>query len=130
MTNAGWRIAAALAAIFIAGVTTGLFVGAFHAHHEMFGPPRHDLRDRMRHHLAHELRLTPEQLDKIGPQIDRTADELEAIRRETGERVVATLQHSHQQISQYLTPEQQARLHDMEERHRRSMHDHPGPPPP
>ena len=86
---------------------------------------------RMRERLRVELKLTPEQLAKLTPIIEKSTAQLEQIRRETGERVHGTFIQAHREMSAYLTEEQRAKLREMEARHRtwHGMHG-PHPPPP
>ena len=70
---------------------------------------------------------TPEQVAKISPIIDKTASQLSEIRGDTGRRVRDVIIESHREIAQYLTPEQQQRLKQMEEHRRHWMQQHHGP---
>ena len=58
----------------------------------------------------------------FAPIIEKTGAQLEGIRGDTGKRVRDTIVEAHREISQYLTPEQQERLKQMEQRQRRWMH--------
>ena len=79
------------------------------------------------------MALTEEQMTKISPIIEKTGIKLEEIRGDTGRRVRETIAEAHREIAPSLTPEQQQRLKDMEERHRRWFQHHrpasftPGP---
>ena len=124
-----WQLAVALLIVFLAGVATGLFAGARHAHFVFMG--RHSgahTGERMRSRLERQLRLTPEQSAQIAPIIDRTAAQLEAIRKETSKRVAATFDQAHQETIPYLTPEQRERLEEMKRKHRRMLRSHDLPP--
>lgn len=117
-----WKLIVGFLLVFIAGATTGGFFGASHARHLFFEPPHQGIiAQRMRERLRTQLRLTPEQLDKISPIIDKTAAQLEETRRDTGRRVRELFIESHQQMAPHLTAEQRAKLQEMEERHRRWM---------
>ena len=124
-----WRLAVALVVVFLAGLATGLFAGAWHARFVFVGRHSGPADGRMRAHLEHELRLTPEQSAQISPIIDRTTAQLETIRKETSQRVAATFSQAHQEMIPYLTPEQQKRLEEMAQRHRHMLHSHGLPPP-
>lgn len=124
-------LAFAFVVVFLAGIATGLFAGALHAHHFMAG--EHDgvqMGQRMREHLRRELQLTPEQYEKVAPIIDATSARLESIRSETGRRVSEAMNESHDQIVPLLTPEQRQRLEQMRERHRHMIRLRGGLPPP
>jgi Spy/CpxP family protein refolding chaperone len=114
-----WKLIAGFLLVFIAGGTTGAFFGASHARHLFFEPPRRALMsERMRERLRSQLDLTPEQVAKISPIIDRTAAQLEQVRQETGEHVRQLIDNAHQEIAANLTEAQRAKLKKMETRYR------------
>jgi len=115
-----WKLIAGFVLVFLAGGATGVFVSAATAHRFFFGPHRHGLvAQAMRNRLQWQLRLTDEQLTKISPIIEKTGAQLEEIRGDTGRRVRETIVEAHREIAPILTPEQQERLKQMEERRRR-----------
>jgi Spy/CpxP family protein refolding chaperone len=134
-----WKLIAGFLLVFMAGAMTGAFLLA-HFHRAMHWNHRHDiLAHRMAEHLRDELNLTPEQFAKLQPVFEKTAAKLEAIRKETGQRVGQAMNEAHDQIAPELTPEQRKKLQAIEERHRRyrhrhrfhhGPHDEPPPPPP
>jgi gas vesicle protein len=113
-----WKLIAGFLLVFIAGATTGAFFGASHARH-MFFQPRHGMiGEHMRDRLRKELSLTPEQMAKISPIIDKTATQLEQVRQETGQRVHGIMDNAHREIAANLNDEQRAKLKDMQTRFR------------
>src|SRR3954469_9636916 len=114
MTSAlKWRIALGLILVFLAGVGTGLFAGAWHARHA-FVMHHGEMADKMmREHLQRHLNLTPEQLAQVGPILDETSQRLRTIRTETTARVSEVMEDSHRRMGPYLTPEQQAKIEKM-----------------
>ncbi len=115
-----WKLIAGFLLVFLAGGATGVFVSAATAHRFLFGPHRHGYAAQaMKNRLQWQLRLTDEQMAKISPIIEKTGAQLEEIRGETGRRVRETIAEAHREIAPVLTPEQQQRLKQMEERHRR-----------
>ena len=114
-----WKLIVGFLLVFIAGGVTGAFFGASYAH-QMFFQSRHHgmMADRIRQRLRKELDLTPEQLTKISPIIDKEAGQLEQIRQETGQRVHGIIADAHQQIATNLTDEQRTKLKDFEARMR------------
>jgi Spy/CpxP family protein refolding chaperone len=117
-----WKLIAGFIVVFVAGGTLGVFMSATTAHRALFGPHRHGLVAKaMKNRLQWQLRLTDEQMGKIAPIIDRTGAQLEQIRGETGRRVREAIAEAHREIRPLLTPEQQQRLQQMEERRRRWM---------
>jgi hypothetical protein len=119
-----WKLIAGLTLVFLAGGMTGAFVVASQTRHFLIGPYH---ADRMRDRLRIQLRLSDEQVAKISPIIDKTAKQLETIRAETGRRVHETFAEAHREMAAELTPEQRAKLEEIEERHRRWFHRERGP---
>jgi Spy/CpxP family protein refolding chaperone len=117
-----WKLIAGALLVFIAGGATGVFMTIAIGHHFMFGPHRQGVvAQAMKNRLKWQLRLTDEQMTKISPIIEKTGAQLEQIRGDTGKRVRDTIAEAHREISQYLTPEQQERLKQMEARQRHWM---------
>jgi Spy/CpxP family protein refolding chaperone len=117
-----WKLIAGSLLVFIAGGATGVFVITAIGHRFMFGlhPPGMTAQ-MIKNRLRWQLKLTDEQLVKISPIIEKTGAQLEQIRGDTGRRVRDVIAESHREIAQYLTPEQQQRLKQMEERRRHWM---------
>ncbi len=110
-----WKLISGFLLVFIAGGVTGAFFSAMMARH--FFPPHHGIvAQHMRERLRHELNLTPEQVKKITPAIERSASELERIRLASARRVRQTFEETHEEISENLTDEQRARLQRMHQR--------------
>jgi Spy/CpxP family protein refolding chaperone len=85
----------------------------------MFKPPRpHDMAQHMRDRLRSRLALTPEQLQKIDPIIQKTSDDLNAIHQETVARAAQITENCNAQIAASLSPEQRQKLDQMEKEHR------------
>ena len=127
-----WKLIAGFVLVFFAGGITGAFVGAAHARHSFFrAPHRAFLKERMGERLRVQLKLTPEQVAKISPIIDKASAELETIRTETAHRVHETMAEAHREMAATLTDEQRAKLHEMDLRHwhRRGFFERRPPPP-
>src|SRR5205807_4802994 len=122
-----WKLIAGFVLVFLAGGATGVFVSGAMAHH-FFGAHRHGFAAQaMKTRLQWQLRLADEQMTKISPIIEKTGAQLEQIRGDTGRRVRDTIAEAHREIAPILTPEQQQRLKEVEERHRRwFQHHRPG----
>lgn len=115
-----WRVAVGVLVVFVAGVASGTFAGAWQARHAFAGRHGPRMAERMRERFQQELDLTPEQMRNVAPILDETAQRLQEIRRETGRRVSETVAESHQRLAEHLTPEQQAELsRQLEQRHHR-----------
>jgi Spy/CpxP family protein refolding chaperone len=118
-----WKLIAGFLLVFLAGGMTGAFVGASHARH-FFLKSHHRgmISERMRERLRAELELTPEQVVKISPVIDKTSAQLKEIRRDTGRRVREIMAEAHREMAANLTDEQRQKLQQIEDRHRRWHH--------
>ena len=128
-----WKLVAGFLLVFIAGGVTGAFLATGLTRHFLSEEVRHGVAaNRMRERLRSELDLTPEQMAKISPIIDRTGSELERIRGDTARRVHETFVQAHDEISANLTEEQKAKLEQIRGRHQHRWHHRHGknPPPP
>jgi Spy/CpxP family protein refolding chaperone len=118
-----WKLIAGFILVFVAGGISGAFLGGLYARHHFLAFHHPELIGaRMKERLRAELNLTPEQVAKISPIIDRTAAQLRDIRRETARRVHETIAEAHRQMAVNLTDEQRQKLQQIEERHRRWRH--------
>ena len=118
-----WKLIAAFILVFVAGGISGSFLGGSYARHHFFSFHRPELiGGRMKERLRTELNLTPEQVAKISPIIDKTTLQLRDIRRDTARRVHETIADAHKQMATNLTDEQRQKLQQIQERHRRWRH--------
>jgi Spy/CpxP family protein refolding chaperone len=114
-----WKLIAGFFLVFLAGGMTGAFVGASHARHLFQFHHPGLIGARMKERLQRELNLTPEQVAKISPIIDKTAGQLREIRHDTGRRVHEVMTGAHREMAANLTDEQRQKLQQIEDRHRR-----------
>ncbi len=99
-----WKLIAGFLLVFIAGGMTGAFFGAAYARHLFFEFHQPGVMGiRMRDRLRTELNLTPEQVAKISPIIDKTAAQLAEIRHDTGRRVHEVMINAHREMAANLT---------------------------
>ena len=118
-----WKLIAGFILVFVAGGISGAFLGGLYAQHHFLEFHRPELIGaRMKERLRAELNLTPEQVAKISPIIDKTAVQLREIRRDTARRVHETIGEAHGQMAVNLSDEQRQKLQQIEERHRRWRH--------
>ena len=118
-----WKLIAGFILVFVAGGISGAFLGGLYARHLFFGFHHPEqIGARMKERLRTELNLTPEQVAKISPIIDKMALQLREIRRETARHVHQTIAEAHRQMAANLTDEQRQKLQQIEERHRRWRH--------
>ena len=120
-----WKLITGFLLVFIAGGVTGAFLAANITRNYLFGPPQHGrIAQQMRDRMRVQLGLTPEQMKKIGPIIDKSAAHLEQIRTESARRVHETFSEAHEEIAPNLTDEQRRRYEQLRHRHQRWMHRH------
>src|SRR5947209_8416906 len=118
-----WKLIAGFLLVFVAGGITGMALGGLYARHLFFEFHQPRLVGvRMKERLRTELSLTPEQVAKVSPIVDKTAAQLQEIRRDTGRRVHDIMAEAHKEIAANLTDEQRQKLQQIEERHRRGHH--------
>jgi Spy/CpxP family protein refolding chaperone len=127
-----WKLILAFVLVFLAGAACGFF-GALHVHQFFARMDSGAMAQHLKHRLRAELKLTPEQMQKISPIIDRAASELKTKREQTMRDVHEIFEQAHREMQPFLTPEQRTRLQELEKRHRHLMHRRglmaPGPPP-
>jgi Spy/CpxP family protein refolding chaperone len=118
-----WKLIAGFILVFAAGGISGAFLGGLYARHHFFQLHHPQLIGaRMKERLRAELNLTPKQVAKISPIIDKAAVQLRDLRRDTARRVHETIGEAHRQMAVNLTDEQRQKLQQIEERHRRWRH--------
>ena len=118
-----WKLIAGFILVFVAGGISGAFLGGLYARHHFFQLHHPQLIGaRMKERLRAELNLTPEQVAKVSPIIDKAAVQLREVRRDSARRVHETIGEAHRQIAVNLTDEQRQKLQQIEERHRRWRH--------
>lgn len=117
-----WKLIAGFLLVFMAGSATGVFITMTIGHRFMFSHPHGMVAEAMKKRLRWQLKLNDDQMAKISPIVEKTGAQLEQIRGDTGKKVRETIADAHREISQYLTPEQQERLKQMEQRQRHWMH--------
>jgi Spy/CpxP family protein refolding chaperone len=113
-----WKLTGGFILVFIAGGVTGTFVGGLQARHLFHKFHYRLVSARMKERLRTELKLTPEQLAKISPIIDKTVVQLKQTRRDTGQRVHEIVMSAHQEMAANLTDEQRLKLGQIDDRHR------------
>jgi Spy/CpxP family protein refolding chaperone len=120
-----WKLIAGFLLVFVAGAIAGVALAGTYARHVFFEfhHPRY-VGARMKEQFRTELSLTPEQVAKISPIIDKTAADLAQVRHDTGRRVREIWMEAHGQIAVYLTDEQRKKLQEMKERRHQWRHRH------
>jgi Spy/CpxP family protein refolding chaperone len=132
-----WKLVTGFLLVFLAGGVTGGFVAAKTTRHFFVAAGHHGVAaQRLRERLKSELDLTPDQMAKISPVIDKASAQLDEIRDDSARRVRDIFAEAHRQIATDLTPEQREKLERLRQRHHHLMHrfhhrgDHPSESPP
>jgi Spy/CpxP family protein refolding chaperone len=121
-----WKLVAGFLLVFVAGGIAGAAFGGLYVRHLLseFHHPKFT-GVRIKERLRTQLDLTPEQLNKISPIIDKEAAQLQQVRRDTGRRVREIIAEAHREIAANITDEQRQKLQQIQEqRHRRWRHRH------
>ncbi len=120
-----WKLIGGFVLVFVAGLIAGAFVGAAQLRHHHLDFARHEvLTEHLRNRMQSRLDLTPQQLAKTAPIFDKTARQIEDIRKETSRRIHETFVAADEELAPSLTPEQRAKLDALEAEKSRT------PPPP
>ena len=117
-----WKMFAYMAALFVAGAITGAAVmGRIGAAPQTLKVGRTDeIATMIKQHLS-VLELTPDQRDKFDPLIKKASLDLEASHLECLQRSTAVVDALHSQIKMSLTPEQQAKMEQLEQERRAKL---------
>jgi len=117
------KIIAYMVALFVAGGICGAMVVA-----RMAANPQTlivnrspEIAVKIQKKLTARLALTPEQLAKIQPLIEKTSEELEASHRDCLKRISLAIDNLHVQLCPLLTPEQKPMLAALDEERREAM---------
>jgi hypothetical protein len=131
------KIVLYLAAIFVAGGVTGAVISWRENGEKKWKPPTaKGICDSFRNRLRLELGLTPQQLERLEPLLQKRVTTMEEIRTRTVKELEGLICTSDAEIADALnlTSDQRAKLQQME----RHSHEHfgkgrrggPSPPPP
>ncbi len=113
------KIISYLALIFVAGGISGAVLGGGLAKQAKLQPPTMgNVCDHLRRRLQSQLDLTPDQMKRIKPILQRTEREMEGAHRRTMEQIELIMEKSNAQIAKELTPAQQLKLGAMDNRRR------------
>ncbi|MEK7676259.1 MAG: hypothetical protein AAB676_10555 [Verrucomicrobiota bacterium] len=113
------KIISYLAAIFVAGGISGGVIAWKEAKQEMFKPPSSKkMCAFFRERLQAELKLSPSQMQRLEPLLEKRVLEMEAIHSRTVQQIDELFRESNEQIARALelTPEQRLKLDEMEKK--------------
>ncbi|MEO7723453.1 MAG: YtxH domain-containing protein [Chthoniobacterales bacterium] len=107
--------------IFLAGGITGALVAPRFGRTFMRPPDSKQMSQHMMERLQSGLNLTRDQATKIKPLVEKTAADMDTMRRETSKRVHDRVAETNAQISLLLTPAQKEKFIQMEVEHRKRI---------
>jgi Spy/CpxP family protein refolding chaperone len=117
-----WKTIGYAAAIFVAGAISGGALGVYEARSHLFTPTgEREIALHMRKRLQARLGLSPDQVAKIEPIIDSAASQIHSVRIETTQQINKVFDDSFARISAILTPDQRAKLEQIQKERRAMM---------
>jgi hypothetical protein len=119
---ARWKVIAYAVALFVAGGISG----AVATYHKAETSPlmvnrKAEITEHISQRLTKALELTPEQVQKISPSIEKTAEELETSHRDCLNRISAAIDKMHVEIRPELSAGQIEKLKQLEAERRELM---------
>jgi hypothetical protein len=104
-----------LVAIFIAGTACGAILGYASGKQQAVSPARQkEMSDKLLQRLQTRLNLSPEQFAEIKPIVEQNSAAMQAIHRESWQRVSENFKKMNAQIAGHLTDDQRQKLEAME----------------
>ena len=128
--NSKQKIASYVALIFLAGGVAGGSIAWTASTKKQDPPPRREFPDAkrmcdfMKKRLQERVGLTAAQVEKIEPLLEKSARDLRAIHDRTLQEVEQVIRRTHTEIAATLTPEQNARLEEVEQERREFWRKH------
>ena len=119
-----WKIMLCLVAIFVAGAVSGGVVTlrlVKKAAGRNLNPDGWSSAAMQAYRK--KLKLTPEQITKIQPAMDKAAQEIKAIGGDARMEIFSVVVHMNDQVAQELTPEQQKLFEEMKQEFRAKWKD-------
>lgn len=110
-----WKVGLSLAAIFLAGVAVGslLTIGVIRNKIRQNDQDSSRLAQAVMQRLESELRLSPDQREKLRPIVERAGDQFRGLQVLALARAKRILQEVDGKVSEHLTAEQRARLEQL-----------------
>jgi Spy/CpxP family protein refolding chaperone len=122
MTKArSWKVVLYATLIFVAGLFIGMLAGPYVQRTFLRTPTPTEMSRHILARLQSRLSLTPEQTAQIKPLMEQTASDIEAIRVATTKQVSDRIAETNSKIATFITPEQKAKLDQMEAERREHM---------
>jgi hypothetical protein len=116
-----WKVVFYATLIFAAGLFTGLIGGPLLFRTFLRPPTPAEMSAHILARMQSRLSLSPEQIGQIKPLVEVTASDIEAIRVATTKQISDRIAQTNSKIAPFLTPEQNAKLDQMEAERREHM---------
>ena len=116
-----WKVVLYATLIFVAGLSIGILARPFVLRTFLRAPTPAEMSSHILARLQFRLSLTPEQTAQIKPLVERTSSDIDAIREATTKQVADRIAETDSKIAPFLTPEQKAKLDQMQADHRERM---------
>lgn len=112
-----WKIILSFFVVFLAGALVGGALTVHLAHEHFLRPPKaSEVSERMMHELQTELKLTPEQVEKIKPIVVKSTAEAEMYHRQIFTRFQEIFSQTDEAIEVQLSDEQKATFEKLKAR--------------
>jgi Spy/CpxP family protein refolding chaperone len=122
MTKArSWKVVLYATLIFVAGLFIGALAGPYVLRTFLRPPTPTEMSRHILARLQSRLSLTPEQTAQIKPLVEQTSSDIDAIRLATTKQISDRIAESNSKVAAFLTPEQKAKLDQMEAERREHM---------
>ena len=122
MTEArSWKVVLYATLIFVAGLFIGALAGPYVLRTLLRPPTPTEMSRHILARLQSRLSLTPEQTAQIKPLVEQTSSDIDAIRLATTKQISDRIAESNSKVAAFLTPEQKAKLDQMEAERREHM---------
>lgn len=112
------RLALYLTLLFLAGMVTGGSLSWSLLKKDEFKPGRGDLVQHFQKSLQSQLNLSSIQVDQIRPALEKAVQALSAIHEQAKPQMDQVFTNLNTEITPFLTPEQGAKLQEMDRKRR------------
>jgi Spy/CpxP family protein refolding chaperone len=116
-----WKVVLYAALIFVAGLFIGVLAGPLVLRTFLRPPSPAEMSSHILARLQSRLSLTPEQTAQIKPLVEQTASDIEGIRAATTKQISDRIAETNSKVATFITPEQKAKLDQMDAERREHM---------
>jgi Spy/CpxP family protein refolding chaperone len=116
-----WKVVLYATLIFVAGLFIGVLAGPLVLRTFLRPPSPAEMSSHILARLQSRLSLTPEQTAQIKPLVEQTASDIEGIRAATTRQISDRIAETNSKVATFITPEQKAKLDQMDAERREHM---------